>query len=112
MVRSGPMPTTNGKVDRYSFNGHEGDKINRQPFLKGMPIMDTSTRLSLVSASVIAALLMLVFGGGMATGTMMNGDLMGKGNLGEIDSMWLPVFLFVAFGVVLFSVIFRNKWFE
>lgn len=74
--------------------------------------MDRSTCLSLVSALVIAALLMLIFGGGMATGTMMGGQLMGEGYLGRIGSMWFPIFLFVAFDAVLFSVIFRNKWFE
>ena len=52
-------------------------------------------------------LLMLTvpFGGGMVTGTMMSGGMMGRG----IGWMWLPTGLVVVLSIVLFSVIFGKK---
>ena len=71
--------------------------------------MDVSTRTPVVIAFVVVALLLLLFGGGMATGTMMSGGMMGSGSMGGISWMWLPTVLVVALGVALFSVLFGKK---
>ena len=71
--------------------------------------MDATTRTALVIAFVVVALLLLLFGGGMATGTMMSGGMMGSGSMGGISWMWLPTLLVVVLGVALFSVISGKK---
>jgi len=70
--------------------------------------MDT-TKTALVIAFIVAALLLLLFGGGMATGTMMSGGVMGSGSMNGISWMWLPTLLIVVLGVVLFSAISGKK---
>jgi hypothetical protein len=77
--------------------------------------MNTTTKTALVIAFVVAALLLLRFGGGMGTGTifgggtMFSGGMMGSGSMGGISWVWLPISLLVVLGVVLFSVISRKK---
>jgi hypothetical protein len=63
----------------------------------------------LTLAKVVVALLLLLFGGEMATRTMMSGGMMGSGSMGGISWMWLPTLLVVVLGVVLFSAIFGKK---
>ena len=71
--------------------------------------MDATTKTALVIAFVVVALLLLLFGGGMATGTMMSGGMMGSGSMGGVSWMWLPTLLVVVLGAVLFSIIFGKK---
>jgi hypothetical protein len=71
--------------------------------------VDTTTKTALDIAFVVVALLLLLFGGGMATGTLMSGGMMGSGSMGGISWMWLPTLLVVALGVVLFSVLSGKK---
>ncbi len=71
--------------------------------------MNATTITALVIAFVAIALLLLLFGGGMATGTMFSGGMMGSGSMGGITWMWLPTLLIVVLGVVLFSVISGKK---
>lgn len=71
--------------------------------------MDASTRTALVIAFAVVALLLLLFGGGMTTGTIMSGGMMGSGSMGGISWMWLPTVLVVVLGVVLFSAISAKK---
>ena len=71
--------------------------------------MDTTTKTALLIAFAVTALLLLLFGGGMATGTMMSGGMMGSGSMGGINWMWLPTLVVVVLGVVLFSVISGKK---
>ena len=72
-------------------------------------IMNATSNTPLVIAVVIAALLVLLFGGGMATGTMFSGGMMGSGSMGGISWMWLPTLLVVVLGVALFSAISGKK---
>jgi hypothetical protein len=67
--------------------------------------MDASTKTALVIAFAVVALLLLLFGGAMTTGTMMSGGMMGSGSMGGISWMWLPIVLVVVLGVALFSAI-------
>jgi len=76
---------------------------------KETPTMDTTSKTALVIALVVVGLLLLLFGGGMATGTSMSGGMMGTGSMGGISWMWLPTLLVVVLGVVLFSFIFGKK---
>jgi hypothetical protein len=71
--------------------------------------MDATTKTVLVIAFAVVALLLLIFGGGMATGTMMSGGMMGSGSMGGISWMWLPTLLVVILGVALFAVLFGKK---
>ncbi len=71
--------------------------------------MDATTKTPLVIALAVVALLLLFFGGGMSTGTMMSGGYMGSGSMGGISWMWLPTLLVVVLGIVLFSVISAKK---
>jgi hypothetical protein len=71
--------------------------------------MDTTSKTALVIALAAVALLLLVFGGGMATGTLISGGIMGSGSAGGMIWMWLPTLLVVVLGVVLFSNIPGKK---
>ena len=71
--------------------------------------MDATTKRALVIAFVIGGLLLLLFGGGMMSGTMFSGGMMGSGSIGGISWMWLPILLVVVLGVVLFSVFSGKK---
>lgn len=67
--------------------------------------MDTSIRTATVVAIIFIASLLLLFGGGMATGTMLSGEMAGIGNMEEeVSWMLLPTFLVVVLGAVLLSV--------
>jgi hypothetical protein len=70
--------------------------------------MDFSTRITFVAASVVAALLMLLFGGGIATGTMMSGTMMRSGLIGNSGGIWFPALFCIALGVLLFALVFRK----
>ena len=76
---------------------------------KDTHIMDPKSNTALVIAFVVIALLLLLFGGGMATGTMFSGGMMGSGSMGGVSWMWLPILLVVALGVALFSAISGKK---
>ncbi len=71
--------------------------------------MHATGRIALVVAFAIAASLLLLFGGGMTTETIMSGGTMGSGSMGGISLMWLPTMLVVALGVVLFSSFSEEK---
>ena len=71
--------------------------------------MDATHKTALVIAIAVVALLLLVFGGGMMTGTTMSGGMMGSGSMSGISWMWVPSLLIVALGVMLFSVLFGKK---
>jgi len=76
--------------------------------------MNITTKTAIVIAFAFAALLLLLFGGGMGTGamfgggTMFSGGMMG-GSMGGINWVWLPVLIVVVAGVVLFAVIFGKE---
>jgi hypothetical protein len=78
------------------------------PF-KGLRIMNAASKTALVVAFAVAAALLLLFGGGMETGTMMNGSLMGNGSMAGFGWMWIPSVVVVVPGVVLVSSIYRKK---
>ena len=71
--------------------------------------MDASSKTALVVAFAVVALLLLLFGGGMTTGTIMSGGMMGSGSMGGISWMWLPTVLVVVLGVALFSFMSGKK---
>ncbi len=66
--------------------------------------MDTSIKTATVVAIIFIASLLLLFGGGMATGTMLSGEMAGIGSMEEVSWMLLPTFLVVVLGAVLLSV--------
>ena len=71
--------------------------------------MNTATKAILVIAFAIAVVLLLLFGGGAMTGTMMSGGMMGNGAMGGIGWMWLPALLILGLGVLIAWLIFGQK---
>ena len=71
--------------------------------------MNSSTKAALVIGVVTVASLLLFFGGGMSTGTMMSGSMMGNGSMGGFSWMWVPIALVVVLGIVLVSVLLGKK---
>ena len=71
--------------------------------------MDATSKTALVIAFAIVVVLLLLFGGGTMTGTVMSGGMMGSGSMGGISWMWLPTLLVVVLGVVLFSALSGKK---
>ena len=71
--------------------------------------MNTATKTVLVVAFAIAVVLLLVFGGGAMTGTLMSGGMMGNGAMGGIGWMWLPALLILGLGVLIAWLIFGQK---
>ena len=71
--------------------------------------MDATSKTALVIALVAVASLLLLFGGGIATGTMISSGTMGSGSAGGMIWMWLPTLFVVVLGVVLFSNILGKK---
>ena len=71
--------------------------------------MNTATKTILVIAFAIAVVLLLVFGGGAMTGTMMSGGMMGNDAMGGIGWMWLPALLILGLGVLIAWLIFGQK---
>ncbi len=71
--------------------------------------MNATGKTALVIAFAVVALLLLLFGGGMTTGTVMSGGMMGSGSMGGISWMWVPILLVVVLGVALFSAISGKK---
>jgi hypothetical protein len=67
--------------------------------------MDTTARTAIFVAFAAVALLLLLFGGGMATGVVMSGGMMGSGSMGGISWMWLPTLLVVVLIIALFSAL-------
>jgi hypothetical protein len=70
-----------------------------------MQIMKSSTKAAIVIATAGVGLLLLMLGGGIATGTMMNGGMMASESSGEFSGMWVPIVLVVVCGVLLFWAI-------
>ena len=70
--------------------------------------MDATTKAALITAFAVITLVLLLFGSGMATGTMMSGGMMGAGSMGGVNYMWLVTFLLVALGAVMAYVAFRK----
>ena len=71
--------------------------------------MDATSKTALVIASVAVALLLLLFGGGIATGTVISGGMTGSASASGMIWMWLPTLFVVVLGVVLFSNIPGKK---
>lgn len=71
--------------------------------------MRTTYKTALVVAFSIAAVLLLLFGSGMMTGTRLGDGMMGNGAMGGVGSIWLVALLVVVLGIVLFSVLLRKK---
>jgi len=73
--------------------------------------MDTASKTALIVALAVAGALLLLFGPGTMTGTMMSNGMMAGGGvgMGGISWAWTSALLAGAMGVVLFFLLFRNK---
>jgi hypothetical protein len=70
-----------------------------------MQTMKSSTKAAFVIAIAGVGFLLLMLGGGIVTGTIVNGGMMGSESIGEFSGMWLPILLVVVCSVFLFWVI-------
>ena len=71
--------------------------------------MNESSKTPLVIAFVVVILLFLIFGGGVVTGSMMSGGMMGHGSVGGFSWMWVPTLLTLVLGALLAWVIVTKK---
>jgi hypothetical protein len=71
--------------------------------------MNESSKTPLVIAFVVVVLLFLIFGGGVVTGSMMSGGMMGHGSVGGFSWMWVPTLLTLVLGALLAWVIVKKK---
>jgi hypothetical protein len=72
--------------------------------------MDATSKTALIIAVAVAGSLLLLFGPGTMTGTMMSDGMMAGGGVGVggISWAWTSALLVGAMGVVLFFVLFRK----
>ena len=71
--------------------------------------MDATSKTALIIAVAVAASLLLLFGPGTMTGSMMSGGMMEGGGMGGISWVWTCTLLVGAMGVVLFFLVFRRN---
>lgn len=77
--------------------------------------MNETNKTAFVIAFAVVVALLLLFGGGMMTGTTMSGGMMGNGGMiggegmGGISWMWIPTVLVLGLGVLLAWLIFGQK---
>lgn len=70
--------------------------------------MNSATKAALIIAVAVAGSLLLLFGPGTMTGSMMSAGMMQGGGLGGISWAWTCALLVGAMGVVLFFPVFRK----
>jgi hypothetical protein len=71
--------------------------------------MKISTKTTFVTASTVAAFLLLLFKGGVATGTMMSGGVMKIVGVSGTGWFLVSCLIFIALAATIFSVIFWKK---
>lgn len=71
--------------------------------------MGATSKTALIVAFSIVAVLLLLFGSGVTTGTRLGDGMMGDGAMGGVGSIWLAALLVVVLGIVLFSALLRKK---
>ena len=71
--------------------------------------MDTASKSALIIAVAVAGALLLLFGPGTMTGSIMSGGMMEGGGMGGISWVWTYALLVGAMGVVLFFLVFRRR---
>lgn len=71
--------------------------------------MSESNSTAMVTAFIAVVVLLLIFGGGAMSGTMMSGGMMGHGTIGGHSWMWVPTLITLGLGVLLGSLIFGKK---
>lgn len=71
--------------------------------------MGTPGKTTLIVAFSIVAVLLLLFGSGVMSGTRLGVGMMGNGAMGGAGSIWLVALLVVVLGIVLFSSLLRKK---
>lgn len=71
--------------------------------------MDASSKTALIIAVAVAGSLLLLFGPGTMTGSMMSAGMMQGAGVGGISWVWTCTLLVGAMGVVLFFLVFRKN---
>lgn len=66
-------------------------------------------RRPLIAALAVALMLILIFGSGSMSGSMMSGWMTGQGRIGGYTLMWVPTLLAVGIGVLLGWILFGRK---
>lgn len=66
-------------------------------------------KTAIVIAIVIVILLLLFLGGGVMSGAMLSGGMMGTGRMVGFNWMWLPVLLLLVLLGILIWNIYNNK---
>ena len=71
--------------------------------------MNATKKIVLGVVLTVAAVLLLLFGGGVMSGATMSGGMMGHGAMGGISWMWIPTVLALGLGVFVVLAVFRPK---
>ena len=72
-------------------------------------MINETYRKPLIALFAIALVLILIFGSGTMTGSMMSGGMMGQTRIGGYTLMWVPTVLAVGLGLLLGWVLFGRK---
>jgi hypothetical protein len=72
-------------------------------------MINETYRKPLIALFAIALVLILIFGSGTMTGSMMSGGMMGQTRIGGYTLMWVPTLLAVGLGLLLGWVLFGRK---
>lgn len=71
--------------------------------------MTESSKTPLAIAFIGLIILLLIFGGGAMTGTMMSGGMMGNGSVGGFGWMWIPTVVALGLVILLGWVLFGKR---
>jgi hypothetical protein len=71
--------------------------------------MDATGTTALAITAILVAALLLFYGGGTMTGSMIRGGMMDGGGMGGISWAWTSVLIVGVMGAVLFFLIFGKK---
>lgn len=71
--------------------------------------MNATNKTGLAIAFIVVVVLFLLFGGGVMTGSTLNGGMMGSGMLGGVSWMWIPTLLTLGLGILLGWAIIGKK---
>lgn len=66
-------------------------------------------RTALLIAILIVILLLLFLGGGVMSGAMLSGGMMGTGRMVGFNWMWLPVLLLLVLLGIFLWIVFNRK---
>ena len=72
-------------------------------------MINESYRRPLIAVLAVAVVLILIYGSGGMSGSMMSGWMMSQGRIGGYTLMWVPILFAVGVGILLGWLFFGRK---